>query len=65
MHAELVRWRGERRSRATPDGGAVRPAPAVQSLGDELAAATSEVISRSCPLLVERIETVDREAVGW
>jgi DNA invertase Pin-like site-specific DNA recombinase len=37
----------------------------VQSLGDELAAATPEAIQQVVALLVERVETRDREVVGW
>ena len=37
----------------------------VQSLGDELAAATPEAIQSIVALLVERVETRDRQVVGW
>jgi len=37
----------------------------VQSLGDELAAATPEAIQQVVALLVERVETRDREVVAW
>ena len=36
----------------------------VQSLGDELAAATPEVIQSIVAMLVERVETRDRQDVG-
>ncbi len=37
----------------------------VQTLGDELAAATPEAIQQVVALLVERVETRDRQVVGW
>ena len=37
----------------------------VQSLGDELATATPEAIQSIVALLVERVETRDRQVVGW
>ncbi len=37
----------------------------IQSLGDELAAATPEAIQQVVTLLVDRVETADREVVGW
>jgi hypothetical protein len=37
----------------------------VQSLGDELAAATPEAIQQVVAQLVERVETADRAVVGW
>ena len=37
----------------------------VQSLGDELADATPEAIQQIVALLVERVETRDRQVVGW
>jgi hypothetical protein len=43
-----------------------RPAlVAIQSLGDELAAATPEAIQEIVALIVERVETADRQVVGW
>jgi hypothetical protein len=37
----------------------------IQSLGDELAAATPNAVQQIVALLVERVETADREVVGW
>jgi hypothetical protein len=37
----------------------------VPSLGDELAAATPDAIQNIVALLVERVETADRQVVGW
>jgi hypothetical protein len=37
----------------------------VQSLGDELATATPESIQTIVALLVKRVETRDRQVVGW
>ncbi len=37
----------------------------IQSLGDELAAATPEAIQQIVALLVERVGTRDRQVIGW
>ncbi|MET1231997.1 MAG: hypothetical protein ABWY52_03995 [Candidatus Limnocylindrales bacterium] len=37
----------------------------IQSLGDELTAATPEAIQQIVALIVEPVETADRQVVGW
>jgi hypothetical protein len=37
----------------------------IQSLGYELAVATPDAIQQIVALLVERVETADRQVVGW